>query len=257
MKKIIILCVLFALAGNSFGQKEIFDLTSYIPPRGWKKQSAEAAIQYSKEDVVKGAYCLITLYKAVPGTANSRENFDLAWTSIVKEMVTVSTVPEMQPVSTENGWETQTGLAPFESDGNKGVVVLVTATAIDKMVNLIMLTNTEMYEKEMTAFLESISLNKPAAGTDQLFKPSPDPLKPIETNSIAKTSGFSFTTTNFDDGWSSTVKSDWVEVTKGTTRVLIHYPNKQADAYNSVVMDGLKNAWNILVAPRYSNCFQF
>ncbi|MBK8088959.1 MAG: hypothetical protein IPK31_14040 [Chitinophagaceae bacterium] len=62
-------------------------------------------------------------------------------------------------------------------------------------------------------------------------------------------SGFAFNTTNFDDGWTATVQENWVEVTKGTTRVLIHYPNKQADAYNSVLMDGLKNAWNILVAP--------
>jgi len=66
-------------------------------------------------------------------------------------------------------------------------------------------------------------------------------------------SGFAFTKTNFDDGWTSTVQENWVEVTKGTTKVLIHYSNKKADAYNSVLMDGLKNAWNVLVAPRYSN----
>ncbi len=70
-------------------------------------------------------------------------------------------------------------------------------------------------------------------------------------------SGFAFNTTNFDDGWTATVQENWVEVTKGTTRVLIHYPNKQADAYNSVLMDGLKNAWNILVAPRYSSASNF
>jgi len=44
-----------------------------------------------------------------------------------------------------------------------------------------------------------------------------------------------------------------VQVTKGTSKVLIHYPNKAADAYNSVLLDGLKNAWNILVTPRYSS----
>ncbi len=70
-------------------------------------------------------------------------------------------------------------------------------------------------------------------------------------------SGFAFTTTNFDDGWTSTVQENWVEVTKASIRVLIHYPNKQADAYNSVLMDGLKNAWNILVAPRYSSASNF
>jgi hypothetical protein len=33
--------------------------------------------------------------------------------------------------------------------------------------------------------------------------------------------------------------------------VLIHYPNRQADQYNSILRDGLQTAWNILVAPRY------
>lgn len=70
-------------------------------------------------------------------------------------------------------------------------------------------------------------------------------------------SGFAFTTTNFDDGWTSTVQEDWVQVLKGNIKVLIHYPNKQADAYNSVLMDGLKNAWNILVAPKYSSASNF
>ena len=133
----------------------------------WKQEKTEAAIQFSKEDAAKGTYCLITLYKAVPGTANSKENFDLAWASLVKEMVTVSTPPEMQPSATENGWETQTGLAPFESDGNKGVVLLVTASAVDKMANLIIVTNTDVYEKEIAAFLESVSLKKPVTALQQ------------------------------------------------------------------------------------------
>jgi hypothetical protein len=68
---------------------------------------------------------------------------------------------------------------------------------------------------------------------------------------------FAFTSTNFDDGWVATVKDDWVQVTKGATIVLIHYPNKQTDAYTSVLMDGLKNAWNVLVAPKYSSGSNF
>ncbi len=66
------------------------------------------------------------------------------------------------------------------------------------------------------------------------------------------TRGFQFSATNFDDGWTSTVQQDWVQVRKGNSTVLIHYPNKTADAYNSVLLDGLKNAWNILVAVKYS-----
>lgn len=77
------------------------------------------------------------------------------------------------------------------------------------------------------------------------------------SNTITKQDGFAFTTTNFDDGWTSVVQEDWVQVTKGNIKVLIHYPNKKADEYNSVLLDGLKNAWNILVAPRYSSASNF
>ncbi|MEI2740011.1 MAG: hypothetical protein V9F01_14650 [Chitinophagaceae bacterium] len=252
MKKILLLSALCTSMANIYAQKETFDLATYTPPKAWKKQVTESAVQFSTEDAAKATYCMITLFKALPGTANSKENFDLTWNGVVKEMVTVSTPPEMQAAATENGWETQSGYAPFESDGNKGVVVLVTSTGFEKMMSLIIITNTDAYEKEMTAFLESISLKKPAGGTGQPNKPVTNPEKPQQTKTTAKSDGFAFTTTDFDDGWTSTVQEDWVQVLKGNIKVLIHYPNKKADAYNSVVLDGLKNAWNILIAPKYS-----
>jgi hypothetical protein len=250
-----ILCFSILLTGLVVSaQQQTFDIATYTAPKTWKKQTTEAAVQFSKEDAAKGTYCMITLFKSVPGTANSKENFDLAWTSVVKEMVTVATEPEMQQPETENGWEIQSGYAPFESDGNKGAVVLVTSSGFEKMVNIIILTNTDVYEKEMTAFLESISLKKTVPVAK---KPSTNPVKPVQPNTVVKKDGFAFTTTNFDDGWVSTVQEDWVEASKGSVKVLIHYPNKNADAYNSVVLDGLKNAWNVLVAPRYSSASNF
>jgi len=121
MKKIILLCVLCASVTTSFAQRETFDLTTYTSPKGWKKQTTESAVRFTKEDAAKGTYCMITLYKTVAGKADSKNNFDLAWASLVKEMVTVSTAPQMQPSATKDGWEAQSGYAPFESDGNKGI----------------------------------------------------------------------------------------------------------------------------------------
>ncbi len=164
-------------------------------------------------------------------------------------MVTVSAAPEMQPAETENGWEVQSGFAPFESDGNKGVVVLATSTGYEKMVNIIILTNTNAYEKEMTAFLESISLKKinPVAKN-----PVTNPVKPAKPVAVVKQDGFAFNTTNFDDGWTSTVQEDWVEVTKGAIKVLLHYP-KDGTIFPADPAPLTTAAWNILVAPRYSN----
>jgi hypothetical protein len=73
----------------------------------------------------------------------------------------------------------------------------------------------------------------------------------------ASSAAFSFTSTNFDDGWTASEKDDWVQVVKGNITVLLHYPNPAAGTptydYNAVT----SNAWNILVAGRYSNLQNF
>ena len=65
--------------------------------------------------------------------------------------------------------------------------------------------------------------------------------------------GFAFTTTNFDDGWTSTVKEDWVEVTKGNSKVLLHYSNAITGKYYPDSDEGINAAWNNLIAPRYND----
>jgi hypothetical protein len=248
MKKILLLCAFCIPGAVSFAQ-QTFDLATFTPPAGWVNQPGESAVQFTKEDTDKGTYCLITLFKAVPATADPKENFDMAWTAMVKEQVTVSAAPEMQPAEKAHGWDIVSGYAPFEKEGTTGVVVLVTASGFGKMVNAIILTNTDVYEKEISSFLESISLTKPATG---MINNTTAAVAPDQGTTPAA-NGFAFTTSNFDNGWTSTVQEDWVQVTKGNIKVLIHYPNKAADTYNSVLMDGLTNAWNVLVAPRYTN----
>lgn len=234
---------------NTSAQNQTFDFTTFIPPAGWKKNISENTIQFTKEDNVKGTYCAISLFKAVPGTNDSKSNFDATWETVVKELVTVNGAPQMQPVAKEDGWEAQTGYAQYESDGTKGIVMLVTSSGFEKMVNIIILTNTDAYEKNITDFLESVSFNKSLANpnTNKVVPPANKPdATPVTTG------GFTFTTTNFDDGWTSTVQEDWVEVTKGNVRVLLHYP--KAGTIFPADPDPLTTAaWNILVAPRYSN----
>ncbi len=77
--------------------------------------------------------------------------------------------------------------------------------------------------------------------------------KIITSSTPVFSSGFAFTSTNFDDGWVSTVREDWAEVTKSNVKVLIHYPNPTTNQYISDPEEEKRVAWNTLVAPRYSN----
>jgi len=77
------------------------------------------------------------------------------------------------------------------------------------------------------------------------------------TTTTAVKSGFAFTSTNFDDGWTSTVQEDWVQVEKGSIKVLVHYPTSKIDVSSADYETIANNAWNTLVAPRYSGLANF
>jgi hypothetical protein len=249
MKKILATISLVISLTTINAQQEKFDITTYTSLKGWKKHATEQALQLTHEDAAKGTYCMITLYKALPGSDDARTNFDLSWENLVKESLSVAAAPEMQTPATEDGWQVQSGYATFEKDDLKGMALLANSTGFGKMINILILTNSNTYEPKITSFLESISFRKPAAAPATNKKPVTG--QPVATTAI-KTK-FAFNTTNFDDGWVATEQADWVEVTKGNLKVLLHYPNKKADEYNPVLLDGLKIAWDILVAPRYKS----
>ncbi len=69
--------------------------------------------------------------------------------------------------------------------------------------------------------------------------------------------GFAFTTTNFDDGWTGNIKEDWIELKKGDKTVLMHFPTSRIDLSSGDSKTIATNAWNTLVAPRYSNLENF
>lgn len=210
--------MLLVACSVAFSQQQTFDIINFTPPKDWQKKTAEggSGLQFSTEDAAKGTYCIITLFKAIPATANAKNNFDAAWTDLVKGMVTVSADPEMTEPATEEGWEAQSGYAPFESEGTKGVVVLVTSTGFGKMINIIILTNTDVYEKEMTAFLESVSFQKENMAPEKTSDP-------VNTTVTPVTGDFAFTSTNFDDGWRSVIQDDWVFVSKDDIKVYLWY----------------------------------
>ena len=157
---IIVCCLLFPV--SSLAQTpETFDIATFQPPKSWQKQATQRAIQFSSEDKARGTYCQITLFKSLPGTSNSRENFDAAWQTVVKGMVNVSGTPQMQTPSNEDGWEALSGFAAFDNNGSKGIALLVTITGFGRMENILVLTNTDAYQKNISDFLESARLKAP------------------------------------------------------------------------------------------------
>jgi hypothetical protein len=161
MKNLIVLAaIVLSTAVFSLAQKsESFDIATFKTPKGWQKEIQKNAVQFGAEDA-NGGICMVTLFKSVPGSADPKSNFDSSWETIVKELVTVSGEPEMNEAAEENGWTAQSGLAPYESEGKKGIVMLVTLTGNKNIVNILILTNTANFQDAITGFLGSIVLPK-------------------------------------------------------------------------------------------------
>lgn len=182
--------MLLLTAINTIAQtSESFDLTTFRPPANFKKEATESSVRFTKVDEGVGAYCLITLFKSIPAAASSRENFDSAWQTLVKEGLAVTAAPEMQPANNPEDWKAEMGSAAFEKDGIKGVAVLVNVSGHGRMVNVLILTNSGTYESAITGFLESINLKLPSTDTAPAITPAAGPAVSIEGTWAAGTSG--------------------------------------------------------------------
>ena len=181
---------LLVFSANLFAQTpETFDIASFRSPKGWNKQAGQDAIQFSIAE--KENYCLVTLFKSLPSLGSPKENFAASWDTIVKEAVTVSAAPQMFPSDPKGEWLIAGGFAPFEKDGAKGVAVLYTASGYGKMVNALVLTNTQAYEATITAFLESISFRKPEVETQPQAQANQNGSQPSLAGNFWKKGGVS------------------------------------------------------------------
>ena len=254
MKKIIFLCVLSFTAAISFAQKETYDLVTYTPPPGggWKKEvKANTYTSYTIISKQEKSYCQIFIMLSTGSKGGIKQDFESEWQILVAKQYNVTETPRVTDPITVSAWNIQRGMAPFTFNNEQASAMLTTMSAYNKAASIVVLTNSEDYIPAIQSFWESVEMKKPSA--EILFEQKTT----LSTDQQAGNKQFTFTTTNFDDGWVATEQADWVQATKENIKVLIHYPNKQADAYNSVLMDGLKNAWDILVAPKYSTAGNF
>jgi hypothetical protein len=425
MNKICTVILSCMLLTDLFAQKETFDIITYTPPAGWKKDVTENIINYIITNKMNNSWCQIGIIKSTISKGNIEKDFESEWQDLVVKNFKPTDAPKLNEVHVTDGWKIKEGVVKFKFNNADALAMLTTISGFDRCASIVVTTNSQDYLKDIDALLTSVEFKKMEAsikqpvndiirdsasmigtwgasasdnssyrvnngvmnyilrqytlnanGTYTFVSKAYDPLmdkillgkengtyqisgdnltiapqksvieswskkngtdnwgqllttqnKVLEKvtyrftkhyfsgiqewslvlqadktterdgpftgnssfsnawiygtpcsqciiklpdNQQIKTDGiktvpaqqnagnsFAFSTTNFDDGWSSTVQEDWVQVTKGTSKVLIHYPNKLADAYNSVVSDGLNNAWNILVAPKYSTANNF
>lgn len=257
MRIVILFLTVIIVSSSAFSQqRETFDITSFVAPAGWQKEAKDFAVSYLTTNNMTGGWCRVSVYKSIRSSGNSVTDFNSEWGYLIAKSFPDAVLPAPQ-ATTEGGWTSQSGVAKMIFDKKDAVSMLTTVTGYDVAVSIVVLMNNNEFMPAVEKFLASIDLQKPTVSPNTVPQTQPEKSTNTISNVARTNSKFTFNTTNFDNGWTSTEQEDWVQVTKGPISVLIHYPNTAADAYNSSLMEGLKNAWNILVAPRYSSATNF
>lgn len=228
----------------SFAQKETYDLITYTSLKGWTKEEKQNVIVYTRVDNKNKTWCQIGIYKSTVSKGNIEDDLQSEWNEMAVKQFNITDTMQATETQEADGWKVKTGSGKFTFNNQPAAVLLTTFSGYDRCTSIIATTNSQAYLEAIQDFVGSIDVKKPEAISNTN-------VQTIQQNTTSN-SGFAFSTTNFDDGWTSTVQEDWVEVTKGSLKVLLHYP-KDGTIFPADPAPLTNAAWNILVAPRYSN----
>jgi hypothetical protein len=248
MKKIVLFGFILTVSFFLQAQTKRYDILSFPVPAKFKLTEEKKRLVYQAKD--NNSFCVVQLWPAQQGSSDPQANFKTDWDYFAGTQYKIGEPKEKQ-TEKQNGWDIVTGVGVAEMDGTQFIVSVSTFTQGDISWCAITQFNDEKYTADIDKFLRSVN-----ADVKKFVRKNNPP--PVNNNTVTTTNnpvsnGFHFTRTNFDDGWVAIPKENWVEATKGNIKLHIHYPNKAADEYNPDGDAALKKAWNMLVAPRYSN----
>ncbi len=154
------LLILFILvfAKPSYTQRrEMFDIVTYVPPKGWKNERTYNVISFGLADNTKGTHCQVALYKTAISKGSLADDFTSEWDALVVKPYRPKTNPILKPVESKNGWDMLLACAPFKRKTDRSIAQLLTITGYGKCMSIVMITNAAHCERSVQEFLNSIS----------------------------------------------------------------------------------------------------
>ena len=158
--------LLFPFATGLFAQTpDTYDIATFTPPSGWKKQTKEGAVLFATAEEKKGIFALLTIYASGKSTGDPKRDFESDWHEFIAGQLHVAEKPETETGKTDGGWDSVTGAAQFQSDMGSTLVVMNTFSGFGKSFSVAAVFNDQSYLPAIERFVSSLSLEKPAANS--------------------------------------------------------------------------------------------
>jgi hypothetical protein len=212
--------ILVFLAGSfishiSSGQKETYDILSFLPPAGYERQQGKAGIQFTRTTDNKTKYCTITIYVSRASTDNVKQEFIDEWTVLIKNGKHVEIPTETQTAPPEDGWNVVNGLAAVTSDKGNYVISLLSIVGHKRVTSILIETNSDSFNPDLEKFLESVNPETKIAET--LAATAVAGAQVVNTPAITTTTTGSSVTTTTPGSGDSALTGIWWVISTNTT----------------------------------------
>jgi hypothetical protein len=160
MKLLTFLSIFSLFLTDIFAQKETFDLISYSPPSGWKKDVTENSIIYTSINNINNSWCRIGIVKSTFSKGNIETDFESEWQGLVVKNYKPSDSPKLNEVHETDGWKIKEGAVKFKFNNTDALAMLTTISGFDRCASIVVTTSSQEYLKDIDALLSSVEYKK-------------------------------------------------------------------------------------------------
>ena len=162
MKKTTSLILLLSIFANiSFAQKQTYDLATFTPPKGWKKENSSVAIAYNLINNKDSSWCQIAIYKSLPSKGSIDLDFNSEWEMLVTKRLKTSAAPQLNETLEADGWKIKAGGGSFVFNNKTALAMLTTFSGYNTCLSILATCNNEKYIQDIENFIASLDLKKP------------------------------------------------------------------------------------------------
>ena len=249
MKKIVLLLALASLGKGLMAQTETFDITTYTPPKGWKKEMKTSVVNYTILDSAKNVYCIIGVYASRPSSGDAATDFTSEWNDLVVKPFGADANPTTKSVITGNGRKAIAGSSLFKNQGVDNAVLLTSFSVFGKAVSVVALMNSMDFQADVQKFLDGITFSNSAAitantrSTDLTVQPS---ALASSYKDVSFDAPKGWTQTNYSDGVG--LQSPDMECSNNSNYKIIIYNNRP---FSGDLKNQVKEIWHELFNPQF------
>ncbi len=162
MKKIICLLLLTAIIQKPFCQTETFDIATYTPPNGWKKDANTGVVAYTNINTTTGGFCVLAMYACSASLGEAQKDFEMEWKNLVITLHNADANPKTETQTAGDGWTVVSAAAAIKLEGNDAYSILTVFSGFGKKFSVKTTLNDQSYVNTIDSLLKNIKLDKTA-----------------------------------------------------------------------------------------------